>query len=127
MGKPDTKKVLIVDDHADMGLSMKNFFQLNGYAVDVAMNGPDAVKLAGEKEYTVVVSDLVMESMDGVDVIQKIKLARPGTLFFIMTAYPSEKRIQDAMDAGVIRIFKKPFSPMEMCKVIEEEVAKLRG
>ncbi len=80
------KEILIVDDHADMVQTLRNIFAARGYAVDVATNGAEAVQRAEEKKYPVVLTDLVMEGLDGVDTIQRIKKISPNTLFFLMTA-----------------------------------------
>jgi len=119
------KEILIVDDHADMVQTLRNIFAARGYAVDVATNGAEAVQRAEEKKYPVVLTDLVMEGLDGVDTIQRIKKISPNTLFFLMTAYPSEHRAQDAIESGVLRIFKKPFNIVKMCQFIDDEIAKV--
>jgi len=118
------RNILIVDDHADMVQTLKNIFAAHGYDADVAMNGAEAVRKAEEKQYAVVLTDLVMEGLDGVDIIRKIKDIQPRTIFFLMTAYPSEHRVQDAMASGVIKIFKKPFNIVKVCQSIDEEIAK---
>jgi DNA-binding NtrC family response regulator len=118
------KSILIVDDHADMGQTLKNIFAAKEYYVEMATSGADAVLRAEEKPYAVVLTDLVMEGLDGVDVIQRIKKIRPEALFFLMTAYPSEHRVKDAMASGVVKIFLKPFNVMELCSYIDGEISK---
>ncbi|MDP3981576.1 MAG: response regulator [Chlamydiota bacterium] len=112
--------ILVIDDEPDMREILREIFEAEGYEAVLVSNGFDAVKKASEQHFHVVFSDLVMPGMDGVETVQKIQAICKDTLYFIMTAYPSEDRIEEALKTGVIKVFRKPFDIEEVLLCVSE-------
>jgi two-component system response regulator (stage 0 sporulation protein F) len=116
------KNILIIDDNLDMGKSLQFIFDASGYDTALVYNGADAIKKIKEKSFNVVLSDLIMEGMSGIETVQKIKQIKANILFFMMTAYPSETTLQEALKEGVKKVFVKPFDVEEMINAIDNEL-----
>ena len=94
------KRILIVDDEEIIRYSLVNILKGYGYdAVDVS-NGEEAVKLLGEQEFHLILSDLVMEGVDGLQLLENVKLVSPRTIVIIITGYGSLKTAVSALRLG---------------------------
>jgi len=82
-----SSRVLIVDDEADIRNSLARRYRLKGFVVDTADNGVSAVKLLSEQPYQVVISDIKMPGMDGIDLLRIIRTEYPMTRVIMMTGY----------------------------------------
>ena len=86
--KVDLKhKILVVDDEAVALLSCQKQLEAEGYAVNVAGNGPEALKQVKENRFDLVVLDIKMPQMDGMDILGKLTSIRPGLPVVLYTAY----------------------------------------
>ena len=118
MTEKKKRKILIIDDDADRCDSLKDIFDAEGYEASCALDGASAIKLAGEKKFDVALTDLVMERIDGIDVLKALGQLSPGTLLCVMTGYPNDERVDQALSCGAVRIFTKPFDVKEMISFI---------
>ena len=116
------RSILIVDDDPDMCLTLKGVFEQKGYDVSVASSGVAAINFVEKKAYTIVLADLIMDKINGADLIGKIKDIRPDISSYVMTAYMREDLLKQAMQKGCKRVFTKPFDIDEMLEVFEAEV-----
>jgi DNA-binding NtrC family response regulator len=80
-------RILIVDDEADIRNSLKRRYQLKGYEVDTADQGGSALALLEQKPYQVVISDIKMPGIDGIELLRRIRAEYPMTRVIIMTGY----------------------------------------
>lgn len=114
------EKILIVDDE----LLMRNFLieALKRKGIDAigVDDGEKAIKLMVEQSFDMVITDLRMPGMTGMDVLKKIKELSPGTLVMIMTAFGSIENAVDAMKAGAFHYLIKPFSLESLMANIEK-------
>ena len=81
--------VLIVDDDPDMRDLVRDELQERGYHVTAAASGREALKQLGERGYAVVLTDLRMQGMQGLELLNEVKRDHPGTNVIIMTAFGS--------------------------------------
>ena len=116
--------MLILDDDKDICRTLKDIFGTKGYDPEVAYGGLKTIELAKKKAFDIALLDLVMEEPDGIDALTEIRRLRPDTLCFMITAYPSDRRIKEALANGALRVFKKPLDIEEMVKILDEEIAK---
>ena len=118
------KKFLIVDDSASMRQLMSFTIKDAGYDVLVAENGKDALgKLNGEK-VDMVITDINMPDMDGIELITQLR-AMPGYKFapiIMLTTESQEARKQEGRQAGASGWIVKPFSPVQLLEVVRKFV-----
>ena len=101
--------VLIVDDEEDILNILKFILTKEGYQVDTALDGKQALQLFKKGSYDIVLTDLRMPEMDGIELLQRIKEIRPETEVLIMTAYASIESAVLAMKKGAADYIVKPF------------------
>jgi len=101
--------ILIVDDEEDILNVLKLILTKEGYQVDTALDGKQALQLFRKNSYDIVLTDLRMPEMDGMELLERIKEIRPETEVLIMTAYASVESAVLAMKKGAADYIVKPF------------------
>jgi len=102
--------ILVVDDQKDVVKILDDLLDREGYVVDGAGEGEEAIKMARDKFYNVVLLDLKLPDKHGLDVLEEIKRIHPDTMVIIMTAYASVESSIDAMKKGACSYIVKPFN-----------------
>ncbi len=120
-----TKKprILVVDDEAAMRESLKDWLMEDGYEVGLAAGGEEAIAMAREKGFEVVLLDLKMPGMNGLETLKKLKEVRPDAEILMMTAYATVDTAVQAMKEGAFDYLVKPFDPDEVELLIQKIVA----
>ena len=104
------QKILVIDDELDMLMLLRMIIEDNtNYEVETTNNPSEALKLLTEKDYNLVISDLKMPGMDGIELFDELSEIRPNVPVIIMTAYGSLETSEDAMKKGVADFITKPF------------------
>lgn len=120
-----TKKarILVVDDEAPMRESLKDWLMEEGYEVGLATSGQEAIAMARKKSWDVILLDLKMPGMDGVETLQRLKGKEMNieAEILMMTAYATVDTAVQAMKEGAFDYLVKPFSPDE----IEMQIKKI--
>jgi DNA-binding NtrC family response regulator len=106
--KATTNRVLVVDDDAEMTSLLSDILKDEGYAVDTASSGEQALAKMGDCVYPVVISDLIMKGMPGLTLLREIKRLHPETNVIIMTAFGSIETAIQAMKEGAYDYVTKP-------------------
>jgi DNA-binding NtrC family response regulator len=102
-------KILVVDDEVQVReMLRRNLTQMGGFPVDVASNGLDALEKMEKDIFDLVLTDLRMPEMDGIELLKAIKANRPEVLVIIMTAYGSIETAVDAIKRGADDYITKP-------------------
>ena len=114
------KPVLIVEDEAIMRESLRDWLKDEGYEVETAEEGEEALQRIGEKEFGVAVLDLRLPGRDGLEVLREAVAQNPKLKGIIMTAYPSVETAVEAMKIGAVDYMVKPFAPDALEKSIQE-------
>ncbi len=107
-------KILVVDDEENMQKSLKALLGREGYEVKLASNGEEAIRLAGDETFPILITDLRMDGMDGMDTYRAIKEQSPQTLAIIITGHASLKSAIEAIRLGAYDYLVKPFKPDEI-------------
>lgn len=115
-------KILVVDDDQEMRALLSDELQERGYCVAAVANGREALKKLGEEEYAVVLTDLRMQGMQGLELLNEVKQGYPGTNVIIMTAFGSVESAIEAMKHGAYDYVTKPIKNEEMALVVEKAV-----
>jgi DNA-binding NtrC family response regulator len=116
--------VLVVDDQAPIRESMVITFRREGYAVASAESGHQALELLAQKPFDLIVTDLRMTGMSGIDVLKKTKELFPDTEVVVMTAYGTIEGAVDAIKSGAYDYLTKPFQPEELTLVAERALER---
>jgi two-component system, OmpR family, phosphate regulon sensor histidine kinase PhoR len=112
-------KVLIVDDERGLRTGTKRILQSEGYEVDTAENGTEGIELGTKNDYDLIIIDLKMPDIDGIEVLKTIKKARPNTICYIATAFASFDTAIEATKLGAQSYIPKPFTIEELTKHLE--------
>jgi DNA-binding NtrC family response regulator len=122
---PKKARILVVDDEAPMRESLKDWLMEEGYEVGLAASGQEAVAMARKKRWDVILLDLKMPGMDGVETLQRLKGKEVNTEaeILMMTAYATVDTAVQAMKEGAFDYLVKPFSPDEIEMQIKKIVA----
>ena len=112
-------RILLVDDNEAFLDSMKDVVEDEGYSVLTAVSGEEAVALAELHPLDLVVMDIKMPGMNGVDAFIKMKQHNPSIRVIMCTAYIVESTIQRAIQEGARAVLNKPFEMEELLQTIE--------
>jgi len=115
-------KVLVVDDEAIVRESLCDWLSDIGHQVLTAENGPKALKIIQKEEPSIVIADLVMPGMDGIELLKRIREISPRTEVIVVTAYGSIPTAITAMREGAYDYIEKPFCPERAELLIEKLV-----
>jgi DNA-binding NtrC family response regulator len=107
-------RLLIAEDEPLLRVSMADALRKEGWTVDVAADGVKAVALFEEHHHDVVLTDLVMPSLDGMELLRRVKALQPDTTVVLVTAHGSVDRAVDAMREGAADFVTKPFSMAQL-------------
>jgi DNA-binding NtrC family response regulator len=113
-------KILIADDELVLQRALVKFLRGLGYDVDAANDGAEAIEKAKFKVYDLVISDLKMPNMNGIDLIRAVKQVSPTTAFLIMTGYGTIETAIDAIKAGAFHYITKPFELDDISLLIDK-------
>ena len=113
-----TRRALVVDDDRSMVKTLADVLQLQGWEVERAYSGAAAVQVARQNEFDVVLMDVKMPGIDGVDAFRAMKEARPDIRVILMTAYAAPERLSDAEREGVLRVMPKPVNVPELLELL---------
>jgi two-component system, NtrC family, response regulator HydG len=102
------RRALVVDDDRVMVRTLSDVLRLNGWSVTPAFDGREAVAAANDGAFDVVLMDVKMPGIDGVQAFKEMKRAHPKVRVILMTAYASHEIIAEAEREGVLQVMPKP-------------------
>lgn len=117
--KPKKKKILIVEDEAVMRESVRDWLTEDGYEVECVETGEEALERMKKEEFGVIVLDLRLPGIDGLEVYEQAKDLRPETQGIMITAYPSKETREKAQRLGLLNYLTKPFKVEDLEKTIK--------
>jgi DNA-binding NtrC family response regulator len=106
--------IVIVEDNAGMRLGMEESLRRDGLTVHAFERGDDALKHVETHPTSIVITDLKMEPMSGLDVLKRVKSVSPSTAVLVVTAFGTVETAVEAMQAGAADFLTKPFSQEEL-------------
>lgn len=109
---------LIVDDEKNIRMTLGQAFEALELETETAMNGEEALQKIRDAEFSIVLLDLKMPGMDGMEVLRRLRLTRPEIKVIIITAYGSVDSAVEAMKLGAVDFLQKPFSPQEVRELV---------
>jgi DNA-binding NtrC family response regulator len=117
-------RILVVDDEEIVRESLGGWLEKDGYTVQVAPDGPSALARLEEERWSIMVVDLKMPGMDGLQVLEEAKRLHPELAVVIMTAYATVDTAVAAMKAGAYDYLVKPFDPEELSIMMQKIVSQ---
>jgi len=122
----DKVRLLVVDDELIALKNLEYVLKKEGYEVVGAQSGPKALRLLEEEEFPVVLTDLRMEKVDGMQILERCRQLYPDSEVIIITGYATINSAVEAMKKGAYHYIAKPYKFDEVRKVVAEAVEKNR-
>jgi len=113
-------KILIVDDELIVRESLGGWLERDGHTVDKAASGEESLEKFEKTHYDIILLDIKMEGMSGLDVLKKVRELDPDVSVVMITAYGSIPSAIEAMKSGAYEYLLKPFDPDELMVLIEK-------
>ena len=123
--KSRKRKILLVEDETVVREALRDWLIEDGYDVDVAEDGEAALEKIKEEEFGVIVLDLKLPGIDGLQVFEEAKEIRPAAKGVIITAYPSKETLEKAKRLGLLDYLPKPFKVEDLEKIIGGTLGEL--
>ncbi len=115
----NTIKVLVVDDQRSIRLTLSAILESRGCDVTEVEDGYRAIDAAGERSFDLVLMDIKMPGINGVQTFREIKKISPGSLVVMMTGYAVQDLVDTAMEEGALSVIYKPFEMEEVFKLVD--------
>lgn len=119
------KKILIVDDQYGIRVLLDEVFRKEGYTTLQAANGKQALELTEQEAPDLVILDMKIPGMDGLEILRRIKTLNQHIQVIMITAYGELDLIQEAMHLGALTHFTKPFDIDELRKIVGVYLAQV--
>ena len=119
--------VLVVDDHESVRVALGKSIEHRGWKAELVANGRQALERVRRGRVNVVVADLKMPGMDGIELLKGIKAVSPATEVVIITAYGTVERAVEAMKLGAVDFVVKPFKRAILMEALERALSRECG
>ncbi len=117
--------ILIVDDEESVRDSLLNWFIEDGYSVECAENAKKALQLLEGRDFDIILADIKMPGMDGMEMHRRIKALNRDSIVIIMTAFASVDTAVQALKDGAFDYITKPFDPDDLSHLIRNAAAQI--
>ncbi len=118
------RRVLVVDDEAPIRDLCARVLTRNGFAVTMASTGEDAVRQLHDGPFDLVISDIRMPGLSGIDVLTTAKTLYPSIAVILITGFGINEVADRANQSGADRILLKPFDALELLAMVRKILAK---
>lgn len=118
------KKILIIDDENVICKGCKMILTEMGYLCDHSLSGTDGFKAVMQKPYDVLLLDMKLKDMDGMEILEKVKKAKPELYIIVITGYSTVENAVKAMKLGANDYISKPFSDDDIIIAVRQAFNK---
>ncbi len=115
---PQNLNILLVDDEEPICTAIKKFFEAKGHSVTAALSGKKGLRIFKKGSFDLVLADITMPDMDGVELISKLKKIDQQMKFIVLTGHIAEDKLDSAKKVGADEILMKPFKNEELYQAI---------
>ncbi len=115
-----TARILVVDDEESLRITLAANLELEGYEVVEAATGEEALERVRERPVDVVLADIRMPGLHGVELYRHLRRERPGLPVVLMTAFAQESLVEDALAEGVFTVLQKPFEVAHLLRTLRQ-------
>ncbi|RLB84472.1 MAG: response regulator [Deltaproteobacteria bacterium] len=127
MGSEQKTKVLILDDEPIVLKRLKPAMEKSGYDVEAFSRSLEASNRIMEKEFDIVITDLKMEGIDGMEFLTRVKNRSPVTEVIVITGFATMETAKESFKKGVFDFLAKPFKLGEIKDVVAKAESKIKG
>ncbi len=120
-------EILILDDEPIVGRRLRAALEKNGHAVEVFEDSRAALQRLSSKDFDIVVTDVRMEEVDGIQVLEHVLEHSDRTKVIVITGYATVEVAREALAKGAFDFIAKPFKPDDLRQVIARAAAELKG
>jgi DNA-binding response OmpR family regulator len=120
------ERILAVDDDAGILRVFRSVLESEGYKVETASSGADAIKLAKTSFFNLALLDIMLPDMQGTELLNELKKIAPRMIKIMMTGFPSIENTVKSLNLHADAFLTKPFRPDELLAVINEQLSKRR-
>ncbi len=113
----DKGKILVLDDDPAVTLSCKRILGAEGFNIKTASSGEDALRQLEKEEYDLLITDIRLPDMTGIEVIRESRVIQPLTDVVVITGYPTLEDAKESINLGAFEYIEKPFTPDFMINV----------
>jgi DNA-binding NtrC family response regulator len=117
-------RILVVDDEMIVCESCKRILEEDGYEVETALSGMEAFEKMKENPFDIVLTDLKMPGIDGMEVLRTFRKDYPDIIIIMITGYSTVETAVEAMKSGAFDYIPKPFTPDEVSIVVKKAIEK---
>lgn len=117
--------VLLLDDEPIVGKRLKPALEKLGYEVEIFENPKEALRRIANKDFDIVVTDIRMDEIDGIQVLEEVQKKSTRTKVIMITGYAMMSVAREAMEKGAFDFISKPFSPDDLRSVIAKAAQAL--
>lgn len=117
--------ILVLDDEPIVGKRLKTALEKDGHAVEVFEDGASALTRLGERPFDIVVTDVRMDDIDGIEVLEAVEAMSRRTRVILITGYATVELAREALAKGAYDFIAKPFKPNDLRAVIERAAKAL--
>jgi DNA-binding NtrC family response regulator len=123
MTKPRKNRILVVDDELTVCKSIRQVLVGTDCDVDMAKSGEEALRMEAERPYDVMIVDLMMPGLSGMDLLPMLKARNPKARIIMVTGYPTMKNTLQAIQLGAVDFLPKPFLPTTLRNLVAAALA----
>jgi len=118
MTKPGKHRILVMDDELTVCKSIRQVLIREDCEVDMAQSGEEALRKEAEQPYDVMIVDLMMPGLSGMDLLKMLKARNPKARIIMVTGYPTMRNTLQAMQLGAVDFLPKPFLPTTLRNLV---------
>jgi CheY-like chemotaxis protein len=113
-------KIIVLDDDPVVTLSCKRILGAEGYNITTVARGEEALKKIEKEEYDLLITDIRLPDMHGIEVVREARIIQPNTDVVVITGYPTLEDAKESIRLGAFEYIEKPFTPEFMINVAKK-------
>jgi DNA-binding NtrC family response regulator len=122
----DRLRILLIDDEEIVNKRLRPALEREGYEVESFMVGRDALASIAAKEFDIVVTDMRIDEVNGLQVLEAARRKSPRTQVVLITGYATMELAREALSKGAFEVIAKPFKPQELRDAIARATAAVK-
>ena len=116
-------RIMVIDDDEEMRSLLKDFFDEEGFETESASNGADALRKLTKDHFDLIITDIRMPGLTGLDILPRIKRLKPKTPVIVITAFGSDQVYRKSLERGATAFLEKPVHFDQLRMLIHETVS----
>ncbi len=121
----EKRRILVVDDEITVCKSIRQAILSEEYEVDMALSGEEALKKEKERSYDLIITDLMMPGISGLDLLKEVKQSKSRADVIMITGYPTIRTAVESIKLGAFDYIPKPFTPQELRTIVARAFKKV--